>query len=113
MLHSSALSDIAYEPGVRAQVRRGSMREDGPEALAMEAARDTELEETRRRVRQALMSLDERTRMLLVLRHAGYSYRGLAQALGVKESSIGALLALSSATFQAAFDKAENQKGPP
>jgi RNA polymerase sigma factor (sigma-70 family) len=89
------------------------MQHDKPGTLVTDAAGETELEETRRRVREALVSLDERTRMLLVLRHEGYSYRGLAQALGVKESTIGGLLARASATFQAAFDEAGNQKGPP
>lgn len=45
------------------------------------------------RVRRALDSLDERDRTLLLLREEGFSYRELADAVDVKATSIGTLLA--------------------
>jgi RNA polymerase sigma factor (sigma-70 family) len=66
---------------------------------------ELEVEEQRRAVRAALDSMRERERQLLLLRHEGYSYRELATALGLTESSVGTLLARAKAAFRSAFEE--------
>ena len=57
------------------------------------------------RVRNALDALTERERELLLLRAEGYSYRDLAGALQLHESSIGTLLARAKQAFRKAYGK--------
>lgn len=57
-------------------------------------------DETRIRVRQAIDRMPERDRQLLLLRAEGYSYRDLAGALGMQESSVGTLLARAKESFR-------------
>lgn len=54
-------------------------------------------------VRRALAGLPERQAQLLLLRHAGLSYRELAEALGIAPGSVGALLARAEAAFEKAY----------
>lgn len=51
-------------------------------------------------VRRALNELPERDRQLLLLRYGGYSYRELAVALDLTESSVGTLLVRAKAQFR-------------
>lgn len=62
----------------------------------------------RREVRAALERLDERDRMLLILRAEGYRYRDLAAALELNEASVGTLLARARRAFVAAYGKASD-----
>jgi RNA polymerase sigma factor (sigma-70 family) len=62
--------------------------------------------ETRSRARTALDTLPDRDRMLLLLRHEGYSYRELARAVGVAESSVGTLLVRATRMFREAVGPA-------
>ena len=66
---------------------------------------DTDLlaKERRRTVRAALEELVPRDRALLLLRHEGYSYRELAAALHIRESSLGTLLARARERFRVAM----------
>ena len=59
-----------------------------------------EAKDTRRRVRQALDRMPERERNLLLLRAEGYSYRDIAQALHLNETSVGVLLARARRAFR-------------
>jgi RNA polymerase sigma factor (sigma-70 family) len=59
-------------------------------------------EERRLAVRAALAALSERDQQLLLLRHEGMSYRQLAAALALGESSVGVMLARACAAFRAA-----------
>jgi RNA polymerase sigma factor (sigma-70 family) len=59
--------------------------------------------EQRESVRQALDGLSLRDRQMLLLRHEGYSYREIAQALGVTETGVGTMLVRAAAAFRAAF----------
>jgi RNA polymerase sigma factor (sigma-70 family) len=61
-------------------------------------------EERRRTVRAALEELPSRERSLLLLRHEGYSYRDLARALHIRETSVGTLLARAGERFRAAME---------
>lgn len=58
----------------------------------------------RRNVRAALEELAERDVQLLVLRSEGYSYRDIANALGLHEASVGTLLARARRAFLAAYE---------
>jgi len=56
-------------------------------------------------VRRALDTLPARDRALLLLRQEGFSYRELANALGIAEPSVGTLLARAKSAFRAAFER--------
>ncbi|MFN0149705.1 MAG: sigma-70 family RNA polymerase sigma factor [bacterium] len=56
--------------------------------------------DTRRRVRAALDQIPERDRRMLLLRAEGYSYKEIALALEIAESSIGTLLARAKSAFR-------------
>jgi RNA polymerase sigma-70 factor (ECF subfamily) len=77
---------------------------DTPEDLAIRA-------DERRRVRAILAGLPERQASLLLLRHAGLSYRELAEALGVATGSVGTLLARAEEAFDRAYRAAEEEEG--
>ena len=59
--------------------------------------------EQRLAVRAALDALPERDREMLLLRHAGYSYREVSRALGLPEASIGTMLVRATAAFHKSF----------
>jgi RNA polymerase sigma factor (sigma-70 family) len=63
-------------------------------------------DERRAAVRAALAQLSDRDRQMLLLRHEGYSYREIAQAAGVAESSVGTLLIRATSAFHAAIGSA-------
>jgi RNA polymerase sigma-70 factor (ECF subfamily) len=56
-------------------------------------------------VRAALETLTERERQALLLRHSGYSYREIAAALGLAETSVGTTLVRAGQAFRAAFQE--------
>ena len=62
-------------------------------------------EEERRRVRQALDRLPPRQSQTLLLRHAGLSYREVAEALELSPGSVGTLLSRAEAAFEKAYRK--------
>jgi RNA polymerase sigma factor (sigma-70 family) len=69
-------------------------------ALASETA------SARRRVRAAIDRMPERDRSMLLLRAEGYSYRDIAEALGLHETSVGTLLARARTAFRKAYEDA-------
>jgi RNA polymerase sigma-70 factor (ECF subfamily) len=77
---------------------------DTPEELAIR-------EDERRRVRAVLAGLPERQATLLLLRHAGLSYREVAEALGMAAGSVGTLLARAEEAFGRAYRAAEEEEG--
>jgi len=60
----------------------------------------------RARVRQALDRLPIRDRQMLLLRHEGYSYREIAAALGIAETSVGTMLVRATEAFRSRFVEA-------
>ncbi len=56
-----------------------------------------------RAVRAALNTLNARDRQALLLRHAGYSYREIAAALRLAETSVGTTLVRAGQAFRTAF----------
>lgn len=79
-----------------AAVREASLRAADPET---ELLRDEQLQ----RVQAVLADLKPAQAQLLLLRHAGHSYRELAALLGVQTSSIGTLLNRAEAAFERAY----------
>ena len=63
-------------------------------------------EESGRRVRLTIDRLPERERELLLLRAEGYSYRDIAAALELNETSIGTLLARARSAFREIYEDA-------
>ena len=54
-------------------------------------------------VREALEHLSEREKEMLMMRHAGFSYREVAEAVDVSPSSVGTLLARAERNFVRVF----------
>ncbi|HEV8365559.1 MAG TPA: sigma-70 family RNA polymerase sigma factor [Gemmatimonadaceae bacterium] len=73
-------------------------RDSGPAADAALDAR-----ELRVNVRRALDALPERERQMLLLRYEGFSYREIAHALAINETSVGTLLARAKVAFRDAL----------
>jgi RNA polymerase sigma factor (sigma-70 family) len=67
-------------------------------------AGDVVAREERDAVRAALAQLPDRQRIVLVLRHDGYRYAEIAEAVGVSPGSVGTLLARAERAFRLAFE---------
>lgn len=71
------------------------------------ASPDPEAEAVRRQevagVRRALEGLEARDRELLLMREEGFSYREIAEAVGVRATSVGTLLARAQKRFTDAW----------
>lgn len=63
------------------------------------ADRAVEREEERERVQGVLERMPERGREILMLRYSGYSYREIADRVGVASGSVGTLLARAERRF--------------
>jgi RNA polymerase sigma-70 factor, ECF subfamily len=59
-------------------------------------------------VRRALAALSQQQAQLLLLRHAGLSYRELAEALGIAPGSVGTLLSRAETAFEKSYLKQES-----
>jgi RNA polymerase sigma-70 factor (ECF subfamily) len=74
-------------------------------------APDPEAEVVRREevagVRRALEGLDARDRELLLMREEGFSYREIAEAVGVSSTSVGTLLVRAQKRFTDAWEERE------
>lgn len=68
-----------------------------------------EQSERRLAVRRALLKLPQRQAQLLLLRHAGLSYKELAETLQVAPGSVGTLLARAEAAFEKAYAAEEDR----
>jgi RNA polymerase sigma-70 factor, ECF subfamily len=60
---------------------------------------------TQRNVREVLAQLRPMRVRLLILRHSGFSYKEIAEVIGVKHSSVGTLLARAEADFEQRYRK--------
>lgn len=61
-------------------------------------------------VRAALASLPERQRACLLLRHSGYRYREIAEALGLAVGSVGVLLSRAERAFRATYEESNRER---
>ncbi len=69
-----------------------------------------ERDERRAQVRRALARLAPRDRDALLLRHSGFSYREIATALSIAETSVGTTLARAGAAFRAAWEEGNDSE---
>lgn len=90
----------------RVRENRRRLLEENPvrPSPSPDPAADAERSETVAAVRRALDELDPRDRQLLLMRSEGFSYREMADAVGVKETSIGTLLARAQGRFVDAYE---------
>jgi RNA polymerase sigma-70 factor (ECF subfamily) len=89
----------AYES--RAGSRAVELSEDGDPPAAYERSERIE------RVRQTLRRMTPRQAQILALRHAGLSYKEVAEALGLAPGSVGTLLARAETEFETLFPAEE------
>lgn len=69
--------------------------------------------ETQRRVRAALSQISPRAAKLLILRETGFSYKEMAEIVGVAPGSVGTLLARAQKAFRSAYQKEEGRHETP
>lgn len=104
------VTHLAYN-SARAQGRR-QRREDavfGTSAGEADPVEVAEQVERRLAVRRALLRLPQKQAQLLLMRHAGLSYRELAKALELAPGSVGTLLARAEAAFERAYAAEEDR----
>ncbi len=68
-----------------------------PSSQQVESAEERDL------VRQVLAKMTPQQGQLLLLRHMGMSYAEIAEAVGVKQSSVGKMLERASSTFEQTY----------
>jgi RNA polymerase sigma-70 factor (ECF subfamily) len=68
-------------------------------------------DDERAAVRRALAALPERQAQLLLMRHAGLSYRELAEALGIAPGSVGTSLVRAEAAFEKVYQNLRGSEG--
>lgn len=109
-------SNLAYN-ALRDEGRRlRRQQETARQAVVMGRGEDDPAElvartDDRQAVRRALANLSQRQAQLLLLRHAGLSYRELADALGVAPGSVGTLLARAEIAFEQSYLKSGSGQG--
>ncbi len=91
------------------QERRSRLLKVVPDAVtfsdrSVAPERSAETRALELRVRRALDGIPERERQMLLLRAEGFSYRDIAEALGLQESSVGTLLARAKRAFRELYE---------
>ena len=95
---------------------------DHPAAAATQVRRVSAINHAHRRtghgapgtvpaVRAALQELSERDRTILLMREEGFRYAEIADAIGVKHTSVGALVARALRRFSAAWAALDGTDG--
>jgi len=77
----------------------------GHSTSSPDAATKLDQQERREQVHAALNHLNARDRQALLLRHSGYSYREVAVALGITETSVGTILLRAGALFREVYEE--------
>jgi len=100
---------------VRKRERRRRLLAANQEKSGAADSPHEDLERTERiaSVRRALEHLSERDRQLLLMREEGFRYSEIAEAVGVKATSVGALIARALKRFSAAYVAAGETDAPP
>ncbi len=75
------------------------------------ADRAVEREEERERVQGVLRKMPERGREILMLRYSGFSYREIADRVGVASGSVGTLLARAERRFLELLGPSDGERG--
>jgi RNA polymerase sigma-70 factor (ECF subfamily) len=90
----------------RERRRRLLVANQEPRNTASSAQEDLERAERIESVRNALEHLSERDRQMLLMREEGFRYAEIAEAVGVRPTSVGALVARALKRFSAAYGAA-------
>ena len=91
--------------------RRATARDETFVILAAQVAENPQPDEALLReaeisiARQALNQIREPLRSCLLLKHEGLSYREIAKALGIKEASVGSMVARGRREFIRLYEK--------
>ena len=101
-----------YRDRIRNRERRGRLLAAQPPVPEAPEAVDMAVERAERvaRVRRALEALSERDRRMLLMREEGFKYTEIAEVLGVRPTSVGALVARALKRFARVYgtqDEAE------
>jgi RNA polymerase sigma-70 factor (ECF subfamily) len=93
---------------VRKKERRRRLLVANPERVGAVSSPLEDLERAERiaSVRQALECLSDRDRQMLLMREEGFRYTEIAEAVGVRSTSVGALVARALKRFSAAYGAA-------
>lgn len=67
-------------------------------------AQALERSETRQRVRRALAGLQDKERVILLMREEGFAHREIAEAVGTATGSVGTMIARAMAKLASALD---------
>ncbi len=100
---------------LRAQRRHGDVEEfdegtgAGAEDRQQDALSSMLRAEEIAQVRRTLAKMEESKAQILLLRHGGLRYAEIAEAMGMKASSVGGTLARAEAEFCALFTRQERQ----
>lgn len=96
----------------RTRQRRGRLLEETPPAPDRPEAPDDRVERLERiaKVRRALDELSERDARMLLMREEGFKYTEIAEVLGVKSTSVGALVARALKRFAKAYESLDEAK---
>jgi RNA polymerase sigma-70 factor (ECF subfamily) len=91
---------------VRKKERRRRLRvaKREPSETVRSPLEDVERAEKIAAVRKALERLSERDRQMLLMREEGFRYAEIAEAIGVRSTSVGALVARALKRFSAAWE---------
>jgi RNA polymerase sigma-70 factor (ECF subfamily) len=100
---SNLFRDERRRAGRRARILELHPADATPAAPATPADVTLVADEERAGVRAALQALPERERQMLLLRHEGFSYREVAHAVGVRETSVGVMLGRATTAFREAY----------
>ena len=100
---------------VRKRERRRRLLVANPERAGTTSSpyEDAERAERIAAVRQALERLSERDRQMLLMREEGFRYTEIAEAVGVRSTSVGALIARALKKFSAAYGAAGGTDAAP
>ena len=95
---------------LRARKRRQHYEEESGYLALTETSPGNPLQEVeqaqeRQCVRDVLAEMKPRSAEILTLRHSGFSYTEIAQALGISPGSVGTLLARAEQEFERAYQK--------
>jgi RNA polymerase sigma-70 factor, ECF subfamily len=104
-----------YRDRVRNRERRGRLLAAWPPTPEAPEAPDVAVERAERvhRVRRALDVLSERDRRMLLMREEGFKYTEIAEVLGVRASSVGALVARALKRFARTYGTLDETDEPP
>ena len=100
-------TNLARDRG-RKRERRRRLLVANPERAGTMSSPQEDLERAERiaTVRRALEQLSERDRQMLLMREEGFRYAEIAEAVGVRPTSVGALVARALKKFSAAYGAA-------